>query len=567
MFTRTKVTVPFLFKRLLTTATAPQQASRSSLRSSSSSSFPKLKKFTIYTTATLTLLYAFDKTFNESALIRTSRAFYNLALIGLDYKLHFNESHNISDLHERNAQRLISVLMENKGLYVKLGQNLANQSAIFPPAYQRAFQQLYDSAGVDSFEKVERILIEELGHDWREKFQSIDEVPMASASIGQVHKGKLMTGEQVAVKIQHHYIAKQIEADFFTFGIFAQLYEWAFEIPVVFMHRYICDHMREEADFTIELNNLQRSKKLIQSDPLLKDKIYVPEVYEDLCTKRVLTAEWCDGESLVDHEKLSQSKEYNCKQIMNDYLTLFSKMIFEWGFVHSDPHPGNLLVRLNPLTQKQELVLLDHGLYITMRESIRREYCLLWKALFSLDEPTIRQIAQSWGIGSDQSDMFASLALLKPYHRTGDKLAKLSKFERESLLADRFKSFFSDTDKFPLELIFLGRTMRIVQGVNQRFGARVNRINIFTNTAVHSYYLNSAGKDVVVPWKIKLEQGFRYAVFVVIMTLSDLIFDIMKLSAQWFGTKNSEDLLESKMKEEMKKMGIEVPNDVDIFSG
>ncbi|KAH3681350.1 hypothetical protein WICPIJ_007703 [Wickerhamomyces pijperi] len=527
--------------------------------------FSRLQKFTLFTGSTLALLFAYDYTFYESTLIRTARAFYNLGCIGYDYKFNFNENNVISELHERNATRLMNVLKSNKGLYIKFGQNLANQSAIFPKAFQEKFSELYDSATEDPYDKIQKTLSEELGPDYEMYFNHIDPVPIASASIGQVHKAQLITGENVAIKVQHPYIQKQIGADLMTFGAFSYLYEWTFGIPVMFMYGYISEHIGEEADFTIEVKNLERAKKFIEGDEYLKNKIHVPKVYHELCTERILTAEWCDGESLVNHDALKESKIYDHSVIMKDYLTLFSKMIFEWGFVHSDPHPGNLLVRLNPETKKQQLVLLDHGLYITLRESVRYDYCRLWKAIFELDEATLKEIAVSWGIGSDQSDMFGSMALLKPSHKMRKQLSELSKFEREKAVADNFKNFFADTEKFPLELIFLGKTMRTAQGVNQRFGAPVNRINIFTKEAVKGFYLTEP--EFVYSWSNTLNRSFRYSIYSLIMSLSDLTFWVMKFSAWWFGTKNSEDLLEQKMKEEMKKMGIDVPKDVELFSG
>jgi len=531
------------------------------LRKSQSS---KLLRFSLYGTGILTTGYLFDRYLYESTGARTVKSFYVLIRIGLDYKLFFNENNDIAALHERNADRLYNLLNDNKGLYIKLGQNIANQATIFPKAFQDKFSKLYDSAEQDPWDKVEDILKAELGQDYGSHFNYIDKKPIASASIAQVHKAQLKSGEEVALKVQHYYISKQIDADLLTYRLFTRIYEYFFEIPVSFTSNYISEHLKEEVDFTKELDNSNRISALIAQDDYLYNKIHVPKNFENLSTKRILTAEWCGGVPLIYFDKLKG--QYNTKKIMKYYLELFSKMIFQWGFVHSDPHPGNLLVRYNKSTKVQELVLLDHGLYVEFPETLRHQYCALWKSLFELNDKELKKVATSWGIGSDQSDMFASFSLLKPYHKTRENISKMSNFERQEFMKENFKNFFKETEKFPLELIFLGRSMRMIQLLNQKYKAPVNRINLFTKEAVKGYYLNEPNVKNPTFWH-KLERTLRYSIFVLILTISDITFYTSKAGQYLFGSKNVEDLLQEQMFKQMKEMGIENPQDIDLFSG
>lgn len=526
----------------------------------------KLKTFTLYTTGTLATLYAIDTFAWDSTGKRTLRAITTLSMIGIDYKLNFKENKDVLKLHERNADRLFNLLNENKGLYIKFGQNLANQAAILPKPFQDKFALLYDSAGTDPWHKVEKILKEDLGDEYSDQFIEFDKEPIASASIAQVHRAQLKSGDKVAVKVQHYYIQKQISADLWTYRAFVNLFSWAFEIPFGFMGHYISERLQEEVDFNIELQNGEKTRQLINNDNYLKDKVHVPIVYKDLSSKRVLIAEWCEGEPLFRYDDLKT--KYNTKEIMKDYLTLFSKMIFQWGFVHSDPHPGNLLVRYSTKgkgKQQQQLVLLDHGLYVTFSEELRHEYCSLWKALFELNQKELKRIAKHWGIGDKQSDMFGSFALLKPYHNSKEKLAKMTRFEREEFMRDSFKNFFQNTEKFPLEMIFLGRTMRMLQTLNQKYHAPINRINLFTKEAIAGYYLNPPNVQKM-STITKTEQMLRYSIFLVIMTISDVSFYISKITQWAFGTKNMEDLLQAQLNSELREMGVENP-DIDILSG
>lgn len=509
---------------------------------------------------TFTAAYAFDRLLWDDTLQRTAKSFYTLSRIGLDYKMNFEEGKDIMALHQRSSDRLFDLLMANKGLYIKLGQNIANQSAVLPKAFQDKFSELYDSAGTDSWEHVDKILKEELGADYAKHFKSFDKVPIGSASIAQVHKAVLTTGEDVAVKVQHYYIKNQINMDLWTYRVFTDIFSSAFGVPFGFMSSYISDRLKEEVDFTIELNNAKRAKDLIQHDGYLKDKVHVPETFDSLCSGRVLVAEWCDGEPLFKYEELK--KGYNTTAIMHDYLKLFSMMIFQWGFIHSDPHPGNLLVRHK--NGKQQLVLLDHGLYVELPETLRYEYCTLWKSLFELNDKELKRICVNWGMGSEQSDMFGSMAQLKPYNKTQDKLAEMTRYEREKFMSENFKNFFQNTEKFPLPLIFLGRTMRMVQTLNQRYKSPINRIKMFTREAVNGYYLNAPVTSLSV-WA-RAERVLRYSIYMLTMTIFDLGFIMTKFSQSILGTKSVEDLMQERFVAEMKEMGMEPP-EVDILGG
>lgn len=104
------------------------------------------------------------------------------------------------------------------------------------------------------------------------------------------------------------------------------------------------------------------------------------------------------------------------KEAMDTATELFSAMVFKWGFVQADPHPGNVLIRANPKNPSHpELILIDHGLYVDLPETFRHEYCMLWQSLFTGNVSEIENIAVKWGIRRQNSDIFASLTLLRPH--------------------------------------------------------------------------------------------------------------------------------------------------------
>ncbi|CUM63719.1 uncharacterized protein PRCAT00001303001 [Priceomyces carsonii] len=488
------------------------------------------------------VIYFTDEHAFSSLLTRSVRALYVMSWIAYEYSMNTTSYTDINDLHELAADRLFNLLMANKGLYIKLGQAIANQGSVFPLAFQRKLTLLYDDAPVDDWTMVDSVLRESLGENYEsEIFESIEHVPIASASIAQVHKAYLKSnGDPVAVKVQHEYISKQVVIDLFMYRVISKLYEKVFDLPLSFFTQYISDQIAKETDFVHESQNAEHLRDLITHDSSLKgSNIYIPRNYRSISTERVLIMEWIDGVPLTDKERLIEDG-YNLKTIMNQYLKVFGRQIFVYGFIHSDPHPGNVIARFN--NGKQDLVILDHGLYVTLSDSFRTQYCKLWAYLSTFDREGIELIARAWGI--QYTDMFASFIQLSPPENFQPKTMTVN---------DLMRGFLGDEKKFPLELLFLTRAMRIIQSLNQGLGSPANRINILTLELVNTLLSSSSGIfDYIQLFKIKL------ALFI-----SNIVFYLFKLRQMLYGDKSSkgngiEDYLDSYMRNTAKSMGIEL---------
>jgi aarF domain-containing kinase len=154
------------------------------------------------------------------------------------------------------------------------------------------------------------------------------------------------------------------------------------------------------------------------------------------------------------------------------------------------PSSGNVIIRPHPARPSQpQLVLLDHGLYVRLSDEFRQQYAVLWKALLTADQDTIVSVTSAWGFGAP--DIFASATLLRPVQfgkkkhlpnsaqeATPAPERQLSNYEIGVRMKEKLRSFLTDTDKMPKELVFIGRNMRIVQGNNQGLGSPVNRIKV-----------------------------------------------------------------------------------------
>ncbi|ETO36990.1 ABC transporter [Reticulomyxa filosa] len=175
----------------------------------------------------------------------------------------------------------------------------------------------------------------------------------------------------------------------------------------------------------------------------LQYHVYVPKLYPQYCSKRILCAEWCDG-TKMNNEK-DRPSNISTSELMQTVVSLFGWQIFVTGLVHCDPHPGNVLVREHPSLSSRnaqqrsqtyaskrwydkwlwflwsadhfkgnhQIVFLDHGLYIEESEKFRKQYARLWTAMFLNDHKTLHAICQDWGI--EDTDFFASAQLMKPF--------------------------------------------------------------------------------------------------------------------------------------------------------
>ncbi|KAI8915316.1 ABC1 family-domain-containing protein [Powellomyces hirtus] len=450
---------------------------------------PLLRRGLLLTTG-ITTAWAADKYAYDSTIQRNVRTLYNGALITADYKWNFVEGNaaNFEALHERVANRILSVCKENGGLYIKFGQQIA-AVPVLPAAYNKTFKVLFDDAPAVSYAVVEKIIKEELGQSPDQIFETFSRTPLASASIAQVHRATLKDGSVVAVKIQKPEIQRQIGWDLFTYKILCRAMEFFFDLPLTWQADYIERHIRQETDFENEARNAELAAKHVREAPgSLSDRIHVPKVNWKYTSKRVMTAEWIEGIRFTNPELL-EGKGWSKKEVMRTVVDVFADQIFRSGFIHADPHPGNIIVRKHPTSSRPQVVLLDHGLYVTCSETFKHDYAVFWKAIFSGDLPTIQSIAEGWGVRDVQ--MFASATLQKPWTPgkavhvdTSANLEDL--FQRQVKMKESVKTFLNNTQSFPKELIFVGRNMNLVRANNKFLGSPVNRINIMANTAVQS---------------------------------------------------------------------------------
>ncbi|KAI8615874.1 ABC1 family-domain-containing protein [Chytriomyces sp. MP71] len=454
-----------------------------------------------YGTGAVALGLASDHYFYCDSVTRNLRTVVTAAAVAYQVWYQFKYSPScVDEVNEKTANLILETCARNGGLYIKFAQQIASFSAVLPPQWYN-LKQLYDRAPPIPFDQVVRVIQQELGAHPSVLFDEFDETPIASASIAQVHKARLKgSHEMVAVKVQKPDVRVQVDLDLFVFKTVVHLMEGFFNLPISWTLDTLDTHIRQELDFVNEAWNAKKAASNLLENRPLSQAVHIPTVYLDLTAGRVLTAEWIDGISLVDIERVQYTWSSNqITTAMTNLVNVFSDQIFRTGFVHCDPHPGNIFVRPNPLNPgTPQLILLDHGLYIQCTPQFTDEYTRLWTSLLANDIASIERITDEWGLSDVQ--MSAMLTLQRSWTQdkgvthdsSGSPVGwsndpeerRRQVWEMQEKVADRLRGHFRDTERVPRELMFVGKNMNLVRSNNKSYGSPVNRVNLLCTAAI-----------------------------------------------------------------------------------
>lgn len=264
-------------------------------------------------------------------------------------------------------ERIRMVLEELGPSFVKLGQIMSNRPDLIPHKLIVELEKLQDSVPPFSREEAKKLVEDELSKPLNMIFLEFTEKPVASASIAQVHKAVLLSGEKVAVKVQRPKIEQIIEVDLEIMLHLAALMEKHIEGMDVFNPVGIVEEfertINEEIDFTIEASHIERFGKHFQSDMT----VYVPKVYRSYTTKKVLVMEAIDGVKVSNTEKILESG-FDPKIISERGAQFMLKQIFKYGFFHADPHPGNIFI-----LPENVICFLDYGMVGVVSERLKEQ--------------------------------------------------------------------------------------------------------------------------------------------------------------------------------------------------
>lgn len=267
--------------------------------------------------------------------------------------------------YNQTPEELVEDLNKMGPTYIKMGQLLSTRPDLLPDAYLKALATLQDDVAPIPYEKIQEIVEEEIGTRISKAFESFEKEPLASASIGQVHKARLRSGKPVAVKIQRPGIKKQFLDDLNTLQELAEMAvkhsetakKYAFDKVLAELRRILLqelDYLREAQNLVTLGTNLKGFKYLV-----------VPQPISDYCGSKVLTMEFIEGQKITSISPLKQI-EIDYAPLVDQLVEAYLQQIITDGFVHADPHPGNI-----QFTTNDQIALIDLGMVAKFTPAIR----------------------------------------------------------------------------------------------------------------------------------------------------------------------------------------------------
>ena len=403
-----------------------------------------------------------------------------MILFGLIFYLWFDskkctylKGYNARRRERRNTLRakwLTKELVNLGSAFIKLGQLLSARADVIPSAWVNELTSLQDRVPPFDFEEVQKILIKQLGNSYK-KIKSIDEIPVGSASLAQVHKATLNDKNNVIFKVQRPDIEKFFRLDLDVMNQVAKVVQrikslsrgndW---VGIAKESRRV---LLRELDFRIEAQYAARFKQQFMDDR----NILVPSVFWDLSTSKILCLEYLPGIKINDIESL-KNNDIDTSSIAKIGATSYLKQLVNYGFFHADPHPGNLAV-----SKGGSLIYYDFGMMGFVSERIRGRLNSMIKAAALRDVKGLVKELQIAGL--IESDI--EIGPVRRLIRIMLNEALTPPFDSqiiEKLSGDMSELAYGKPFRIPIELIFVFRALSTFEGVGRYLDPEFNLIAI-----------------------------------------------------------------------------------------
>ena len=374
--------------------------------------------------------------------------------------------------HQRRAEEMVRVLALLGPTFVKLAQLFAGRADIIPEPYVSAIGTLTDRVPQVSAARIRASLIESYGAPPETVFEWFDLVPLAAASLGQVHRARV-DGREVVVKVLRPGVEEQVTADIGAARRVLDLVASRLNPPHVAGLRTVLDEFEkrvaDEMDFRQEARYAQQVRKNFAGSPAIR----IPEVLDAYTRQRALVLEFIDGRRVDQLGDWIESGRVNADDVLKSVMELYVQMMLVDGLFHADPHPGNVFV-----DTQGRLTLLDFGMVVEVPVETRRT---LVQTVFASIRGDVEKVTDGFfalGLiepGADRAmivALAAQLITLANEHTTATE-----RIERVMRLADEVMATLYDFPVLlPGNMVYFARTAALIEGLGVRYDARFNAI-------------------------------------------------------------------------------------------
>lgn len=355
-------------------------------------------------------------------------------------------------------ERMKMVCEELGTTFIKFAQIASNRPDILPNELIEELTKFQDDALLVPEEEIKATLSEAFDYPLKKVFKKINYKPIASASMAQVHRATLIGGKEVVLKIQRPNIANTIELDIQILYRMAELVENNFPQFASFQPRELVKmfdkSIRKELNFVLEANNLLR----FQNNFLGNKDIYVPTVYPEFSTEKVLCLEYIEGFKITDLERL-KTIGLTGPDVALKGINLYFEQVFEHGFFHADPHPGNIFVMLN-----QRICFIDYGMMGVVSEANKILLANLLLAVHAQDVEALKKALLEFSKEDAKiNEEELEYDILEFFSVYSD--ATLDQIDGNEVIAALNSLFFDYHIKVPANLLLLLKALVIIEGV------------------------------------------------------------------------------------------------------
>ncbi len=371
-------------------------------------------------------------------------------------------------VHQRRAERLTATIAGLGPTFIKLAQVFSARADILPEPYLSTVSRLHDHVPPDPFAAIEKVLVAELGVAPSDVFEAFDTEPVAAASLGQVHRARFK-GEDVAVKVLRPEVEDLVAIDLDI--SFRLLYL----LNVVFRNHHVraltavvrefSVKVREEMDFREEAAHIARFHKHFEHDR----RVRAPHVIDSLTRRRVLVMEWVDGDKVDRLADRFANGNLDFRRLMETLSETYLRMMLVEGFLHADPHPGNILVEADGM-----VVFIDWGMVVQLDRSSRD--AILRLALAAGRNDLDGMINGMYALGMIDPDISRSeirdaaaeiLAITERVKELGIRRA-------QEMVREIMDTFYTWPLILPRELVYFFRAAALIEGIGFRYDPAFN---------------------------------------------------------------------------------------------
>lgn len=398
---------------------------------------------------------------------------YKVAELGDKLRGRDPKTRDLSPIHQRNADLIFATAVSMRGMLVKMCQIVGTRSDIFPREFVTTLSKCQDRLPPRDYETICEVIETDFQKPINAVFAEFDRTPVAAASLAQVHAARLSSGERVAVKVQYPDIEHIISTDLTALRRVAAIYQRFAGNALDFLPLLdeLQKHLRLELDFRREVESANRIREFFADDV----NVRIPEIYESLSTRRVITMEFVSGAKVNDPDGLAAAG-VDTRDLMDRLMWIFNRMILAHGFFHADPHPGNIFVNAGE-NGKPVFTLLDFGLAKQLPDGFGMGIFELMFSMMTFNESAMLRAFRELGFDTRKGDDDSLLLIARRMISRSNTGTFQGEFTEE--MTDEMFDAIRENPvvKVPTDFVLVARAFSLLSGIAHTLGQRANALN------------------------------------------------------------------------------------------